>query len=103
MTPIENLTHFDLQHHSERRARSLTDADIAEIVAQINKSKHLDCRFEGISVEDLEEAVKFYKNFNKFMSESSSTIWKALLVIGVGGTIGLIVLGAYAKIKENIL
>lgn len=87
----------------ERRIRALTDADIAAIVDQINKSKHLDCRFDAISVDDLEEAIKFYKNFNKFMSESSSTIWKALLVIGVGGTIGLIILGAYAKIKENIL
>ena len=103
MTPIEDLTYFDPQHHPERRARTLTDADINEIVHQINTSKHLDCRFESISVEDLEEAVKFYKNFNKFMSESSATIWKALLVLGVGGTVGLIVLGAYAKIKENIL
>ena len=103
MTPIEDLTYFDPQHHSDRRVRSLTDADIEEIVEQINKSKYLDCRFEAISVEDLEEAVKFYKNFNKFMSESSTTIWKALLVLGVGGTIGLIVLGVYAKIKENIL
>lgn len=87
----------------ERRMRSLTDADISAIVDQINKSKHLDCRFDSISLDDLEEAIKFYKNFNKFMSESSSTIWKALLVLGVGGTIGLIILGAYAKIKENIL
>ena len=103
MTPIEDLTYFDPRQHPERRARTLTDADINAIVDQINKSKHLDCRFESISVDDLEEAIKFYKNFNKFMSESSSTIWKALLVLGVGGTIGLMLLGAYAKIKENIL
>ena len=90
-------------HTVERRIRALTDADVDAIVNKINKSKHLDCRFDTISVEDLEEAVKFYKNVNKFMSESSTTIWKALLVLGVGGTIGLIVLGAYAKIKENIL
>lgn len=103
MAPIEDLTYFDPRQHSERRARTLTDADIEEIVEQINKSKHLDCRFESVSVEDLEEAVKFYKNFNAFMAESRCTIWKALLVLGVGGTIGLIILGAYAKIKENIL
>ena len=103
MSPIEDLTYFGHQQHPERRARTLTDADIDEIVHQINKSKHLDCRFEGISVEDLEEAVKFYKNFNAFMADSRNTIWKALLVLGVGGTIGLIVLGVYAKIKENIL
>lgn len=90
-------------YNVERRIRALTDADVDAIVNKINKSKHLDCRFDTISVEDLEEAVKFYKNFNKFMAESSTTIWKALLVLGVGGTIGLIVLGAYAKIKENIL
>lgn len=103
MTSIEDLTYFDSPHHSERRARSLTDADIEEIVEQINKSKHRDCRFESISVDDLEEAIKFYKNFNAFMADSKCTIWKALLVLGVGGTIGLMILGAYAKIKENIL
>ena len=103
MTPIEDLTYFDPRQHPERRARTLTDADIDAIVDHINKSKHLDCRFDSISLDDLEEAIKFYKNFNKFMSESSSTIWKALLVLGVGGTIGLMLLGAYAKIKENIL
>ena len=103
MTPIEDLTYFDPQQHPECRARTLTDADIDEIAHQINKSKHLNYRFEDISVEDLEEAIKFYKNFNAFMAESRNTIWKAMLVLGVGGTIGLIVLGVYAKIKENIL
>ena len=92
----------DFPIHRERRSRNLTNGDIEEIVLQLNQARHLDCRFENISTDDLEEAIQFYKNFNKFMSESSSTIWKAILVIGVGGVLGLIVLGIYAKIREHI-
>lgn len=86
----------------ERRSRNLTDEDIEHIVRRINASRHLDCRFYSIDSEDLAEAIKFYKNFNKFMAESGNTIWKAFLVIGLGGTIGLVVLGIYAKIKQGI-
>lgn len=97
-----NHDNADFPTHRERRSRNLTNEDIEEIVRQVNHSRHLDCRFDNITNGDLEEAVKFYKNFNKFMSESSSTIWKAVLVIGVGGVLGLIVLGIYAKIREHI-
>lgn len=86
----------------ERRSRNLTDADIKELVSQINASRHLDCRFGTISNDDLEEAVEFYKNFNKLMTESGNTIWKTVLVLGVGGLCSLILLGIYSKIKENI-
>jgi hypothetical protein len=86
----------------DRRARSLTDADISEIVKQVNASKHLDCRFDNIASEDLEEAVTFYKNFNKLMTESGNTIWKTLLVFGVGGVCSLILLGIFSKIKSSL-
>ena len=86
----------------ERRTRNLTDADIEELVIQINASRHMDCRSDAISSSDLEEAVEFYKNFNKLMAESGSTIWKTVLVLGVGGLCSLILLGIYSKIKENI-
>lgn len=86
----------------ERRSRNLTDEDVEFIVRKINASRHLDCRFDTIDAEDLEEAIKFYKNFNRFMSESGNTIWKAFLVLGLTGTLGLIMLGIYAKIKQGI-
>ena len=91
-----------VRHSRERRSRNLTDEDIEHIVRRINASRHLDCRFEYIKTEDLEETIKFYKNFNKFMSESGNTIWKAFLVIGLGVIVGLVVLGIYAKIKQGI-
>jgi len=86
----------------ERRHRNLTDADIQELVTQINNAKHLNCRFNSIANDDLEEAVKFYKNFNSFMEDSKSTIWKAILVLGVGGTITLLILGFISKVKSNL-
>ena len=86
----------------ERRHRNLTDADIQELVNQINNAKHLNCRFNNITNGDLEEAVKFYKNFNSFMEDSKSTIWKAILVLGVGGTITLLILGFISKVKSNL-
>lgn len=92
----------DFPTHRERRSRNLTNEDIEEIVLQLNQARHLDCRFDNITTEDLEEAVKFYKNFNKFISESNTTIWKAFLVLGVGGVFGLVILGIYAKIREHI-
>ena len=85
----------------ERRHRNLTDADIEALVFQINHAKHLNCRFDNISNGDLEEAVKFYKNFNSFMDESKSTIWKAILTLGVGGTIVLLGLGLLTKLKGD--
>ena len=85
----------------ERRHRNLTDADIEALVVQINHAKHLNCRFDNISNGDLEEAVKFYKNFNSFMDESKSTIWKAILTLGVGGTIVLLGLGLLTKLKGD--
>lgn len=88
--------------HGERRIRSLTDADIDHIVARINETRHLDCRFDKIEVEDLEEAVKFYKNFNRLMAESGTTMWKAFLVLVLTGTISLVILGIYAKVKHGI-
>ena len=85
----------------ERCHRNLTDADIEALVVQINHAKHLNCRFDNISNGDLEEAVKFYKNFNSFMEESKSTIWKAILTLGVGGTIVLLGLGLLTKLKGD--
>ena len=93
----------DFPQRSERRTRNLTNEDIEEIVRQVNQSKHLDCRFTNISTDDLEEAVEFYRNFNKLMAESGSTIWKTVLVLGVGGVCSLLLLGIYSKIKNSIL
>ena len=84
------------------RERNLTEEDIDALVKKINEVKHLDCRFSTISNGDLEEAVEFYKNFNKLMAESGSTIWKTVLVLGVGGLCSLILLGVYSKIIQNI-
>ena len=86
----------------ERRSRNLTENDIDEIVRRVNLSRHLDCRFDNIEEEDLQEAVKFYKNFNKLISDSGTTIWRAFLVLGLTTAMGLIVLGIYAKIKQGI-
>ena len=84
------------------RERNLTEADIDALVKKINEVKHLDCRFDKIASADLEEAVEFYKNFNKLMAESGNTIWKTVLVLGVGGVASLILLGIYSKIKQNL-
>jgi hypothetical protein len=84
------------------RERNLTEADIDALVKKINEVKHLDCRFDRIASTDLEEAVEFYKNFNKLMTESGNTIWKTVLVLGVGGVASLILLGVYSKIRQNI-
>jgi len=79
--------------------RNLTDADVANIVNALNDSKHTECRFGDIEVDDLKEAVQFYKNFNKLMADSGSTIWKTVLVLGVGGVCSLLLLGFWTKVR----
>lgn len=80
-------------------ARKLTDDDIKAIVAALETSNHR-CRFQTIEEEDLREAVDFYKNFNRACKETSSTIRRTMVVLGITGVITLISMGLVAKFKE---
>jgi hypothetical protein len=82
--------------------RKLSDEDIAAIVAALKKEDH-ECRFSNITKEDLDEAVKFYKNFNKVIGDTNRTILKTITVIGITGLASLLVLGAISKIKQFLL
>jgi len=101
-------SHFDVQteadmyHQYERRQRSLTDADIEAIAAAVVRLQPHSCRFTGINSEDLEASVRFHKTVDQLMSETGSTIRKTIIVAGIGGLISLLVLGIYAKIKQEI-
>lgn len=80
--------------------RNLTDADVLAIVEKLNGHK---CRFDKVSLEDMDdfrEAAKFYKHFNEIMSETGSTVRKTIVVIGVGGLVTVIGLGVIYKVKQ---
>jgi hypothetical protein len=83
-----------------RQGRTLSDADIKLIVEEMNRFRYHDCRFDTIQLEDLKEAVKFYKNFNEIMSDSKRTILKTLLSISVVGLLTVIIIGAAAKMRD---
>jgi len=70
------------------------------LVEAFKINTHENCRFDQIKVEDLEEAVNFYKNFNKLMSESGSILWKTFLMTGAGGLLVILWLGFVSKIKQ---
>jgi hypothetical protein len=93
-------------YHQDRRTRALTDEDISVLVPAIIKaladdanSRH-ECRFPGISVEELVESVRFAKNFNKAMDGSKHVVWNTILVLGVGGILTILGWGLIMKIKE---
>ena len=48
---------------------SLSEEDIKKLAMQLTEhidiSIHDKCKFSSINLDDLEEAIKFYKNFNK--------------------------------------
>ena len=84
----------------------LSEDDIKKLAIQliehIDISIHDKCKFTDISVEDLEEAIKFYKNFNKVVEEGKITLWKTIIIGLTTGTGGLILLGIWHKIKEGM-
>ena len=85
---------------------SLSEDDIKKLAVQLTEhidiSIHDKCKFTDISVEDLEEAIKFYKNFNKIVEEGKITLWKTIIIGLTTGTSGLILLGIWHKIKEGM-
>jgi hypothetical protein len=81
-------------------SRNFTDADIEAIVEAINRSKHLDCRFEDINHEDLQEAVKFYKNVNIALAETKSTVRKTVISLLITGVFIIVCIGAAVKLKD---
>lgn len=85
---------------------SLSEEDIKKLAVQladnIDIRIHDKCKFNGISVEDLEEAIKFYKNFNRLVEEGKITLWKTIIIGLTTGTTGLIILGIYHKIKDGM-
>ena len=77
-------------------SRTLTDADIAAIASALN---HGACRFDGITEEDLTEAVNFYKNMNEALTTSKKTLWNTFLVFSLTTMLTLMGWGVVMKIK----
>jgi len=75
--------------------RTLSDADIELLIERFKEvQKHEDeCRFKSITPEQLQEAVKFYQNFNQIAETSKGVILKTVLTVGVSGVIAIFILG----------
>lgn len=79
-----------------RRRNNLTDDDVNRIVTALALHTQ-SCKFDGVSPDDLREAVEFYKNFNELMKNSKKTVLDAFLKLGVGAVCSLIILGLLVK------
>lgn len=95
------MSGIDIKPSQERRRRNLTQGDIDAIVSGLEQCIHSKCKFGEVKVEDMEEAIKFYTNFNKFMEESKTTVWKTLLTLGVSGLMIVIMLGIAVSIASK--
>ena len=83
---------------TERRThRTLTDADIAAILDAFSSTA---CKFDGVTKEDLVEAVNFYKNMNEALTTSRKTLWNTFLVFTLTGLLTLLTYGTVMKLKE---
>lgn len=83
--------------------RNFTDDDIRALVEAIRNDVGHTCRFDRVKAEDLEEAITFYKNFNKVINEGKSTARKTLVAIVVTFAAGVTVVGFVSKIKDAII
>jgi hypothetical protein len=97
---------------------ALSKDDLEAIVAAIKEAQGIhSCRLARIREEhieevvrihhevapdDLKEAIKFYKNFNRMMAESGRTLRGLVVTLGFSTVVGLIVLGLWAEIKSRI-
>ena len=85
------------EYHERRIKRTLTDADIEAISEAFS---HDACKFNGITREDLVEAINFYKNMNEALTSSRKTLWTTFLVFLLTSLLTLVTYGAVMKIKE---
>jgi hypothetical protein len=82
----------------DRRKRSLSDCDIDAIVAAIVAHDHANCKFDGVTRDELFEAVKFFKNFNDTVKSSKKTVLNAFLILLITSLISLTAFGAFVKL-----
>lgn len=90
-----------VKSQSERRKRLLSDGDVEAIAEALSRHSHDACRFEGLTRDDVLEAVKFYRNFNDTMASSKKTVLNAVIVILITGLISLTSFGVIAKITSK--
>lgn len=82
--------------------RRLSDEDIERLAeAVVARQIHHACKLT-VTPEEVSDAVKFMKHVNSLMSETGSTIRKTILVAGIGGVISLLILGVYAKLRNEL-
>jgi len=83
----------------QRRAKNLTEEDLANIVNALNENRKHECRFVGIEDEDLRAAIDFYKNINAILTDSKATIRRTLLVIILTAICGFTAAGVILRIR----
>lgn len=80
----------------------ISDEDIERIIVAAQYRHPEVCRFDTIERTDLEEAVRFYSNFNKMMEDSKRTVRNTLLGILVLVFVGLMTEGFWGKIITRL-
>jgi len=99
-------------HDFKKRRNTLTESDLniirqtveSALTQKVEEVKRLhaaeECRFATITLDDMEEAVKFYRSVNKILDESKTTVRKTVLVFVIGSIFTILGLGVVFKIKD---
>ncbi len=85
--------------------RKFTDDDVKHFAAAIVsalKEHETNCRFRGIDVQELNDAVSFIRNFNLAMADSRKTVRNTIIKLVIGALAALVMFGAGVQIKKII-
>jgi len=85
------------------RKRSLTEADIADIMSALDarsEQQHL-CRFGKVTEEDFYASVEFFKSFNAGLNNGKILAAKTILVLLITLLFGVLGAGIVEKLKGN--
>jgi hypothetical protein len=85
-------------------SHTLTESDLQmiKLIVQETQLHAANCRFDTIERNDLEEAVRFYRNFNTMMEDSKKTIRNTFLGILVLIFVGLMTEGFWGKLISKL-
>jgi len=92
----------------QRRRNSLTNEDLdaisAIVEATLRHRRHddADCRFSGITPEDLKAMVEAHKKFNAAMDDSKSIVRRFVVVLILTSISGVAIYGWWAKLTDTV-
>jgi len=101
MNSRSDMTEHRLEQQYHDRKRSLTDADINDLLDAFDKRQDgiHQCRFGKVSEEDFYASVEFFKSINAGLSSGKAIAAKTVLVLLITFLCGVLGAGVVSRLK----